>query len=53
MAAQMEDFDPQRIEKIRTADEEKSAYVEGKKQRQGVKTWECESSFCFGFFEKY
>ena len=43
MAGQMEDFDPQPIEKSRTADEEKSSYVEGKKQLEGVKAWGCKS----------
>ena len=51
MAVQTEDLDRQRIEKIRTADdEEQSAYVEGKKQFEGDKAGECKSLFLFLFF---
>lgn len=48
MALQMDDFDPRRVEKSRTADdEEKSVYVEEKKQLEGVKAWGCKSLFLF------
>ena len=44
MAVQMDDFDTQRVEKSRTSDEEeRSAYVEGKKRLEGIKAWRCES----------
>ena len=51
MAVQMEDFDPERIGKVCTADDKGgSAYVEGKKKLEGVKAWECKSlSFFLSF----
>ena len=51
MAFQMEDFDIQRIEKIHMADDEGgSAYVEGKKELEGDKVWECKSLSFFLFY---
>ena len=48
MALQMDDFDPRRVEKSRTADdEEKLVHVEEKKQLEGVKAWGCKSLFPF------
>lgn len=44
MAAQMEDFDAQRIEEGRTAvDEEELVYVEGEQQLEGDEAGECRS----------
>ena len=44
VAGQMEDFNPQRTEEGRMADDEgESAYVEGEKRREGVEVWECKS----------